>query len=110
MTKAKKKVAKLHAVEKQEEKQVAVPTKKEMSVLEQLFYGKIKPPIQVVDYLLEQYKDARAELELTSRSYKQLRDQLNEMQKKILVLSGGMNKYGEDIGYWMDQSNKESEK
>lgn len=62
--------------------------------------GKAPPPSDVVDYLVTQYKAARAEYEAMESMKLKLERQLDQIKDKVLVLQGGVNKYLEDITFW----------
>lgn len=79
-----------------------------------LIKGKVKPPNDVVKYLVEKLNANKDELDELVSSLNQARQAAASMEKRIIALQGAHNKYLEDIRNWdkrvvEDEAEPESE-
>jgi len=73
-----------------------------------LLMGKTAPPNEIVGYLVNQYREARAEFEATDSAVRNLEKQLSQAKNKRLVLEGGVNKYMNDLRHWLSRADTEA--
>lgn len=72
-----------------------------------LISGKVPCSNEMVDYLVGQYRGARAEYDGTDSLVRELEAKLVAAKEKRLVLQGGVNKYLEDIRHWLERDEQE---
>lgn len=68
--------------------------------IKQLINGELETPNKFIEYLVDTYKVARAEFDLTLQSISKLQSELAQLRERSLVLEGGINKTVEDIHHW----------
>lgn len=63
--------------------------------------GEQNPPNDTVAYLVDKYREARAEFEVTADTARKLEQQLTAAREHKLVLQGKVNSYAADLEHWM---------
>lgn len=65
-----------------------------------LLQGKLEPPNEFVQYLIERFKDARAERDAVVRNVLQMKQRVEALEARRVELEGQSNGYLEDIKKW----------
>lgn len=87
--------------------ELPLPGSKEREALEirlgDMAAGKISAPSPMTTYLLKQYQQGRNEFMVIQNTIQEVQANLQRLQTRQTLLEGVVNKYADDLRYWVYQ-------